>query len=261
MLFARVSVALVLVAGAIGLLIATTHSDGEPARRLHVARADVEPSSVTAARRQVITIGHSVEHRPIRAVVLGDPTAPRSVLIVGCVHGNERAGIAIAKLLSTRSVPHRTALWIVPVLNPDGAAADTRQNSRGVDLNRNFPYRWRPLGVRGDQQYSGARALSEPEARAARALILRVRPQISIWFHQPLGLVDLSGGSPAIERRFARLARLPVERLIRYPGSAVGWENARLRGTTAFVVELPRGRLSAPATARYAGAVLRLLGA
>jgi protein MpaA len=251
----------ILVAGAIGLLLATTHGDGEPARRLHVARADVDPRSVTAASRQVITIGHSFEHRPIRAVLVGDPSASRTVLVVGCVHGNERAGIAIAKLLATRSVPRGTALWIVPVLNPDGAAAGTRQNGRGVDLNRNFPYRWRPLGTRGDQQYSGVRALSEPESLAARALILRVRPQISIWFHQPLGLVDLSGGSPAVERGFARLARLPVERLIRYPGSAVGWENARLHGTTSFVVELPPGRLSAPATARYAGAVLRLLGA
>lgn len=260
-MFARASAVVILVAAAVSLLLATTRADREPARRLRVARADLELRSPTASSPRVMTIGYSAEHRPIRAVLVGDPRAPRTMLVVGCVHGNERAGIAIAKLLTTLSVPRDTALWIVPVLNPDGAAADTRQNSRGVDLNRNFPYRWRPLGIRGALEYSGARALSEPEARAARALILRVRPQISIWFHQSLGLVDLSGGSPAIERRFARLVGLPVERLVRYPGSAVGWENARLRGTTAFVVELPPGRLSAPATARYARAALRLLGA
>jgi protein MpaA len=253
--------ALIVLATVIGLLVATAGGDGDLGRPPRVARADDELRPVTAANRVVMTIGYSVEHRPIRVVVVGDPRAPRRMLVVGCVHGDERAGIAVAKLLASWSVPRGTALWIVPVLNPDGAATGTRQNSRGVDLNRNFPYRWRALGTRGDQQYSGVRALSEPEARAARALILRVRPQISIWFHQPLGLVDLSGGSPAIERRFARLARLAVQRLTRYPGSAVGWENARLRGTTAFVVELPPGRLSAPARARNARAVLRLLGA
>lgn len=179
--------------------------------------------------------------------------------MIGCIHGNEPAGIAIAKWLATRAHPRTTALWIIPDLNPDGVAARTRQNADGVDLNRNFPYRWRPIGVRGDLQYSGHHALSEPESRAARRFILRVRPTITVWFHQPQGLVDLSGGNPAVERRFARLVGLPVLRLTRYPGSAVGWENWRLAGTTAFVVELPPGRLSPPAVRRYAVAVLQLV--
>jgi len=179
--------------------------------------------------------------------------------VIGCIHGNEPAGIAIAKWLATRAHPRTTALWIIPDLNPDGVAARTRQNADGVDLNRNFPYRWRPIGARGDLQYSGDHALSEPESRAARRFILRVRPTITVWFHQPQGLVDLSGGNPAVERRFARLVGLPVLRLTRYPGSAVGWENWRLAGTTAFVVELPPGRLSSPAVRRYAAAVLQLV--
>jgi hypothetical protein len=88
-----------------------------------------------------------------------------------------------------------------------------------------------------------------------------VRPRITIWFHQPLGLIDLSGGETALERRFAGLVGLPVLRLTRYPGSAVGWENQRLPGSTAFVVELPPGALSKRDTARYADAVRRLAGA
>jgi len=85
-----------------------------------------------------------------------------------------------------------------------------------------------------------------------------VRPQITIWFHQPQALVDLSGGDPRIERRFAELAGLPVRRLTRYPGSSASWGNSQLPGTTAFVVELPAGSLGRAAVARYAKAVLVL---
>src|SRR5437899_2676307 len=50
-----------------------------------------------------------------------------------------------------------------------------------------------------------------------------------------------SRGDVRIERRFASLVRLPLRRLTRYPGSATGWENHALPGTTSFVVELPAG--------------------
>jgi protein MpaA len=207
---------------------------------------------------RVVVIGYSVQHRPIKAILVGDPAAPRSMLVVGCIHGDERAGIPIARLLASGPPVSGVALWIVPVLNPDGAAADTRQNARGVDLNRNFPYRWRPLGTRGYDQYSGVRPLSAPEARAARRLILRIKPRITIWFHQPLGLVDLSGGNPVIERAYAHLVGLPVRRLTRYPGSGIGWENHVLPGTTAFDVELPPGSLSGREVTRFAAAAKQL---
>ncbi len=208
-------------------------------------------------RRRVV-IGRSGTGRPLIARVLGDPAATRKVLVVGCIHGDEAAGITIVRRLRAVRPPAGTALWLLEDLNPDGVAARTRQNAHGVDLNRNFPYAWRPLGRRGDQQYSGPHPLSEPEARAARAFILRVRPQITVWFHQPLGVVDESGGRLAVERRFAHAARLPLRRLTRYPGSVASWEDHRLPGATAFVVELPRAVHS---PGRYAGAVLTLLPA
>ena len=125
-----------------------------------------------------------------------------------------------------------------------------------MDLNRNFPYRWRPL-PRGTY-YSGPHPLSEPEARAIHSFILRQRPALSIWYHQHANLVDRSGGDPAIERRYARLVGMRFELFDRPPGSITSWQNHTFPGTTAFVVELPAGRLSAAATARHARAVLAL---
>jgi protein MpaA len=202
----------------------------------------------------VVLLGRSVDGRPIDAVEVGDTDSARKELVVGCIHGNEPAGIAIARRLE-HSAPQGVDLWIVPDLNPDGRAAGTRGNAHGVDLNRNFPWRWQRLG---GVFYSGARPLSEPEARIAYRLIRQLRPQISIWFHQHRDAVDESGGNAAIERRFAALVRLPLARLVREPGSVVGWENHAFAGTTAFVVELPAGRLAPAATTRYGRAVLEV---
>ena len=202
-----------------------------------------------------MTLGRSVQGRAIDAVHISTAGARRTVLVVGCVHGNEPAGIAVARRLE-RSLRRGLDLWVIEDLNPDGVAARTRQNAHRVDLNRNFPERWRPLGQPGDQQYSGPHPLSEPEVRIAYTLIRRVKPVVSIWFHQPVDVVDESGGDLAVERRFAKLSGLPLRRLTRYPGSAVGWQNVALHGTTAFVVELPPGRLAYGDVSRYARAVL-----
>ncbi len=157
------------------------------------------------------------------------------VVVFGCVHGDETAGMRITRRLLVGALPSGAAFWVVPTLNPDGVAAGTRGNAHGVDLNRNFPFAWRSLG---GLEYSGPRALSEPESQAARRLLERVEPDLTIWFHQPFGLIDRSGGDPLVERRFAQLSGLPLVRLRRYPGSATSWQNHALPGT-AFVGELP----------------------
>jgi protein MpaA len=159
--------------------------------------------------------------------------------VVGCIHGDEVAGIPSAMALLGRPISPDVQLTVLPDINPDGHALHRRQNARGVDLNRNFPLAWQQLGKRGDQQYSGTGPLSEPESAAVAALITRVRPTTTVWFHQPVGIVDLSGGSLGVERRFASLAGLPLRRIVTYPGTATRWQNAHWPGTTAFVVELP----------------------
>jgi protein MpaA len=226
-------------------IAACSAGHGAPPARAHPASA--RASSSSPAR---VIIGRSVRGRPIRARELGTVRSARADLLVfGCIHGNEPAGIAVTKLLPGLLAKRSLDAWVVDDLNPDGRSLGTRQNARGVDLNRNFPWHWKTLGPRGTQQYSGTHALSEPESRAAAALIKRLRPRVTIWFHQPLGLVDQSGGSIAIERRFSRLSGLPLRRLQRYNGSVSSWQNHTFPGSTAFVVELPAGKL-APSRAR-----------
>lgn len=198
-------------------------------------------------------IGRSVQRRPITVWVIGPNSAPRKVLVVGCIHGNECAGVAIITALARRPVPPGVQLWLVAEMNPDGAAADTRQNAHGVDLNRNFPYRWHRSS---DPVYdSGPRPLSEPESRAAAALVRRIHPAVTIWYHQHENLVDLSGGDHGVARLYAHVSGLRPTCLAFLPGTATGWSNHTFPGTTAFVVELPAGRVGPAALARHIAAV------
>jgi murein peptide amidase A len=209
----------------------------------------------TAAAAERSVIGHSVEGRPIVSVRLGSKDPTTRMLVIGAVHGNERAGLRIAHLLISSGAPREAEIVVVPTLNPDGVAARTRGNAHGVDLNRNFPFDWRPLT---GGEYSGPRPLSEPESRAAHRFILRTRPDVTIWFHQPFGLIDRPKGNPFAARRFSQLIGLPLVDLPgRYPGSASRWQNHRLPRTEAFVAELPR-RVSDDLVVRGTTAIYKL---
>lgn len=210
--------------------------------------------SAQAAVNSTTTFGFSVRGRPLVVTEIGNPASRHRVLIVGCIHGSECSGIAITTALRAAVPPTDVEFWLVPDLNPDGYALGTRQNANGVDLNRNFPFKWMRLGSPGSLDYSGRASLSQPESKAVAALVMRIHPTLAIWFHQHEGVVDDSQGPPAIERRFATLIGLPLSRLTDYPGSAVGWEDA-LFGPTAFVVELVAGAMAPTTVQRYAAAV------
>ncbi len=229
---------------------------GAPALLVVVAVVASAASAGAAPRvRERELLGTSVQGRPIRAFHAGDPDEIR-VLVVGCIHGDECAGVRIADRLVRGRPRGFLDLWVVKTLNPDGRAAHTRQNARGVDLNRNFPFRWRP-GPRG-RYYPGRRPLSERESRIAVRFVERIRPDVTIWFHQPLALVDRSGGDVRVQRRFARMVGLPLVQLGRLHGTATSWQNHRFPGTTAFVVELPGGPLRPLDARRFARAVFAL---
>jgi beta-N-acetylhexosaminidase len=205
------------------------------------------------------TIGRSEQGRPIRAMLVGSPRARVKLLAIGTVHGNEQAGRAVIRRLRRAHPPRGTALWLVDDANPDGSAAGTRHNANGVDLNRNFPYRWQPQ----DGVYeSGPGPASEAETQAMQRFVERERPRITLWYHQALQIVVKStGGDPKLERLYSARSGLPRRALPRYHGTAISWQNDSFEGDTAFVVELPGGALPESGVRRHTRAVLALLRA
>jgi protein MpaA len=169
-------------------------------------------------------------------------------LVVGCIHGTECAGIAIAQALERART--KLDLWIIPDLNPDGHAAGTRQNGRGVDLNANWSSGWRGGGRPWDTYYP------ERETRIARNLILRIRPRLTVWYHQHMNLVWAWRQSSRAGRIYARAAGMRFHHHHWLAGTAPNWQNHHLPGTASFVVELPAGSLSPAQAHRQAHAVL-----
>ena len=168
-----------------------------------------EPTRSNAVVAQRV-IGHSVEGRPIVAYRKGDPEASRTVVVLGQMHGDERAGVDTARWLRDR-VPVRTDVdvWVIPTMNPDGLARGTRTNARGVDLNRNWPMNWR-RSHRGTT-YSGPRAASEPETRAVLRFLREVQPAFLSSIHQPYGEIGFYRDKPRpFQKRLARYLHLPL---------------------------------------------------
>jgi murein peptide amidase A len=209
------------------------------------------------AVHQTTVIGRSVDGRAIHAVETGTRGEPR-ILVVGCIHGNECAGMAVIRALRRRTPPRHADLWLVPTLNPDGRAAGTRQNAHGVDLNRNFAAGWTHHGSPWSTYYSGPRPFSEPETRTARALVTAIRPKVTIVYHQHLRLVWTSGTSVPLGRTYATMVGLPLY-VHRSPGGAASeWIRVRFPRLHAFAVELAAGRLSRGGIRRHVGAVLAM---
>jgi murein peptide amidase A len=226
------------------------------------AIAAAAPSAPAVPEAQVAgearVIGHSVQGRPITAVQLGDPAAERIALVVGMIHGDERAGLRIADRVARRAAELQgVQLWLIRSVNPDGASADERKNAHGVDLNRNFPFRWRDGIPRSSGYYPGPGPASEPETRAVIDFVREIKPEISIWYHQPWGAVLACRGRPAAAARYAKLVRMRTScRGKGLRGTVISWENAEMPGTAAFVVELAEGGIRARAVRRHAGAAI-----
>jgi hypothetical protein len=98
-------------------------------------------------------------------------------------------------------------IWCVPLANPDGLhdffhvnaagrknGRDTNANGRidptdGVDLNRNYPFRWHSIDDRGSSgqpahgRYRGPKPASEPETQALMRLADRERFIMLVTYH------------------------------------------------------------------------------
>jgi protein MpaA len=187
----------------------------------------------------VETLGHSVEGRPLVCHRFGN-SGP-TLLIKASIHGTEGAGTPLAQRLIRWLEDHPNTwrdqtILVVPISNPDGLLAGRRFNTRGVDLNRNFP-----AGNREAKARFGLNPLSEPESRALHDFILRVQPAVIVAIHQPLNCVDYDGPAPAAElaARLARTTGLPLEKLGARPGSLGAWFGETL-GRPILTLELPR---------------------
>lgn len=196
-------------------------------------------SNITASITPRI-IGTSVEGRPIEAYRRGTPGGT-VVLVIGVIHGDESAGLDIVNKLVTADIPKGVDLWLVPSMNPDGVANNTRTNANGVDLNRNFPYQWGKIGKPGNWQYSGPSRASEPETKAMVRFIRQIKPALGIWYHQDLNIISPGTGTDGkLRAHYSQLTGIPLKRITggTYKGVAATWQRSTMSNAYAFVVEL-----------------------
>jgi protein MpaA len=199
----------------------------------------VPAQAVSTDRGAVVetrVVGTSVKGRRIMAYRVGDPRAKVTAVAMSTMHGNEPAPRHILRAIRDGRTVRGVDLWLIPTYNPDGLARGTRANAHGVDLNRNFPFRWADL----DGSYeSGPGPASEPETRAVMRFFRAVRPRYVVSFHQPLYGVDTS--VPSVRRFALRLARgldLPRKRFVCggvCHGTFTQWFNHRFHGKAVTV--------------------------
>jgi protein MpaA len=139
--------------------------------------------------------GHSAQNRPLTAYILGN--GANTTLIFGDFHGDERNTPGVVENLRTYLKQHPAELTgrrviLVPYANPDGWNARTRVNAHKVDINRNFPYGWKPVG-RADRYNPGPSAASEPETKAIMSLLQTYHPNKIVSIHCPLHLLNWDG--------------------------------------------------------------------
>lgn len=135
------------------------------------------------------TIGHSVQQRPIMLFRLG--TGRRKILMWSQMHGNESTTTKsvidlIHHLSENDSLLAECSLFIIPILNPDGAEIYTRTNASGVDLNRD------------------ALHLSQPETQALFRSYENIQPDFCFNLHDQRTLFSL--GNPPYPATISFLA-------------------------------------------------------
>ena len=137
---------------------------------------------------EILTIGHSVQNRPIQAIRFSSGAA-KFIFIGGLHAGFAPSSVALAEQAINYYTDHLTAvpdtvtLYIIPNANPDALYAPGelagRLNHNGVDINRNWGCNWTQNALFHNQVVRGSggpNPFSEPETRALRDFILAVEP-------------------------------------------------------------------------------------
>ncbi len=129
-------------------------------------------------------IGTSEQGIPIYKISLG--TGTKRVLLWSQMHGNESTGtkavfdfINFVQIHSKHSIVKQimdnTQIHIIPMLNPDGALSYTRENSNGIDLNRD------------------AVALEAKESKLLREILEQVNPDFCFNLHDQRTIFGVEG--------------------------------------------------------------------
>jgi hypothetical protein len=141
--------------------------------------------------------GPASDGRQMYTLSLGD-TANPTVYFGASIHGweweNAYGLLRLAEVLAENPRVEgldtsKLHFKIMPIQNPWGHEHFTRQNARGVDLNRNFDSAWEDLPVPQDvatpwdYNYKGSRPGSERETQIIQGIIDRHRPICVIDFH------------------------------------------------------------------------------
>lgn len=167
----------------------------------------------------LVTVGKSLENRPILALKISDNPGKReadepTILFNAMHHSREvmttEVAMDIVQTLTTgyghnskiTNWVNHNEIWILPMLNVDGNhrvwnkdnmwRKNTRENY-GVDINRNYPLTWNQCngssGSKWSQTYRGPAAASEPETRALMQLVNAIQPVFNISYHSYSELV------------------------------------------------------------------------
>jgi hypothetical protein len=206
-----------------------------------------------------IVIGESVEKRQQEVFRFG--RGPVNKLIVAGIHGgSEWNTVLLANQLIAylndhpERIPADTSLFILPDINPDGAArahgVDGRVNANGVDLNRNWPYNWKADWPRDGcwiwrAVTGGDSGGSEPEVQNLIAFIDKIKPAALISYHSAaLGI--FSGGKPdfppsiQLAQAIAKVSDYPYPPLdtgCDYTGNLTDWAS-NTRSVPSIDIEL-----------------------
>ena len=144
------------------------------------------------------SIGRSVQGRSIIAYSFG--SGSKTILFTGGMHGSEPSGystmmawVRYLQAYAGDTIPSGKRVVIVPNTNPDGIAVGSRNNSRNVNIDRNFPTaNWRASieTASGTLPKGGGKSAgSEPETAALMTLTRQLRPRLEVSFHAQGSLV------------------------------------------------------------------------
>ena len=197
---------------------------------------------------KVELLGYSVQGRPIRATVWNENNG-KPILIMCAMHGDERNAVLLGKGLDEEwkkrpEMLEGVYVILISMVNPDGIERQTRVNGNGVDLNRNFPIKWKPSAPINDN-YGGKKPLSEPESRILADLLQKRTPSGIISVHnrrhvegEPLNIYDGSPIALAIANTMKKYNNYKVSRGIGYPVPGSFFSYARRKDVIFNTLEM-----------------------